>query len=235
MQAAGEVTELLERAGQPVTYLVHIGADVARRPVADTAQQERKGHQVLLDAVVEIPFDPAAHLVADGEDPAAGGGQLSRELLDLPLPFGQLLGVPFGLFPQFPFACRLLPVQPADPGAERRDRRDQRDRGHYALGAADGELVVRHRKEVVEGQRGARRRHQAKQKLSPGHGGRRDRQQDQGDQHVAHVVAQREQRERQQHRHDQGHGKPDPLPEPGFHHNIMPSCLHGVPWFAPSC
>ena len=235
MQAAGEITELLERAGQPVTYLVHIGADVARRPVADTAQQERKGHQVLLDAVVEIPFDPAAHLVADGEDPAAGGGQLSRELLDLPLPFGQLLGVPFGLFPQFPFACRLLPVQPADPRAERRDRRDQRDRGHYALGAADGELLVRHRKEVVEGQRGARRRHQAKQKLSPGHGGRRDRQQDQGDQHVAHVVAQREQRERQQHRHDQGHGKPDPLPEPGFHHNIMPSCLHGVPWFAPSC
>ena len=189
MQAAGEVPELLERVGQPVAYLVHIGADVGRRPVADTAQHERQGHQALLDAVVQIPFDPAAHLIAHGEDPAAGGGQLGRELLDLPLPFGQLPGVPFGLFPQFPFPCRLLAVQPADPGAECRDRRDQRDRGHYALGAADGELVVRHRKEIVEGQRSARRSHQAQQQLSPGHGGRRDRQQDQGDQHVVHVVA----------------------------------------------
>jgi hypothetical protein len=108
--AAGEVTELHERAGQPVTYLVHIGADVGRRPVADTAQHERQGHQVLLGAVVQIPSDPAAHLIAHGEDPAAGGGQLGRELLDLPLPFGQLLGVPFGLLPQFPFPCRLLPV-----------------------------------------------------------------------------------------------------------------------------
>ena len=77
MQAAGQVPELLERAGQPVAYLVHIGADVGRRPVADTAQHERQGHQVLLDAVVQIPFDPAAHLIAHGEDPAAGGGQLA--------------------------------------------------------------------------------------------------------------------------------------------------------------
>jgi hypothetical protein len=99
MQAAGEITELVERAGQPVTYLVHLGADIGRRPVADTAQHERQGHQVLLDAIVQIPFDPAAHLIAHGEDPAAGGGQLGRELLDLPLPFGQLLGVPLGLFP----------------------------------------------------------------------------------------------------------------------------------------
>jgi hypothetical protein len=99
MQAAGEITELVERAGQPVTYLVHLGADVGRRPVADTAQHERQGHQVLLDAIVQILFDPAAHLIAHGEDPAAGGGQLGRELLDLPLPFGQLLGVPLGPFP----------------------------------------------------------------------------------------------------------------------------------------
>jgi hypothetical protein len=163
MQAAREITELLERAGQPVTYLVHVGADVGRRPVADTAQHERQGHQVLLDAIVQIPFDPAAHLIAHGEYPAAGGGQLGRELLDLPLPFGQLLGVPFGPFPQFPFPYRLLPVKPGDPGAERRGRRDQRDRGHYALGTTDGELVVRHRKEIVERQRGARRSHQAQQ------------------------------------------------------------------------
>jgi hypothetical protein len=38
MQAAGEITELVERAGQLVAYLVHIGADAVRRPVADTAQ-----------------------------------------------------------------------------------------------------------------------------------------------------------------------------------------------------
>src|SRR5450755_4271635 len=87
MQAAGEITELVERAGQLVTYLVHIGADVGRHPVADTAQHERLGHQSLLDAVVQIPFDPAAHLIAHGEDPAAGSGQLGRELLDLTLPF----------------------------------------------------------------------------------------------------------------------------------------------------
>jgi hypothetical protein len=99
MHAAGEITELLKRGDQLVTCLVHIGADVGRRPVADTAQRERQGHQVLLGAVVQIPFDPAAHLISRGEDPAAGGGQLGRELLDLPLPFGQLLGVPFGLFP----------------------------------------------------------------------------------------------------------------------------------------
>jgi hypothetical protein len=99
VQAAGEITELLERARQPVRYLVDIGADVGGRLVADTAQHEGQGHQVLLGAVVQVPFDLAAHLIADGEDPAAGGGQLGRELLDLPLAFGQLPGVLFGLFP----------------------------------------------------------------------------------------------------------------------------------------
>ena len=84
MQAAGKIPELLERAGQPIAYLVRIGADVERHPVADTAQHEQQGHQALLDAVVQVPFDSAAHLIAHGEDPAAGGGQLGRELTRTP-------------------------------------------------------------------------------------------------------------------------------------------------------
>ena len=38
-------------------------------------------------------------LVMESEDPPAGKGQLGRKPLDLLLPFGQLIGVPFGLFP----------------------------------------------------------------------------------------------------------------------------------------
>ena len=45
---------------------------------ADAAQHERQGDQALLDAIVQIAFDPAPRLVAHGEDPAAGGGQLGE-------------------------------------------------------------------------------------------------------------------------------------------------------------
>jgi hypothetical protein len=229
VQAAGQVPDLLARGGQPVVDLVHLGAQVGRDPVAEVAHQERQGDQVLLHAVVQVSFELAAHLVAHGQDPPARGGQLGRELLDLSLPPGGLLGVPFGLLPQLPFPGRLLPVQPADPGAERRDRDDQHHRGLHALGAADAELVVRGGEEVVEGQRGAHRRRHAQQPLAPGQRARRHGQQDQGDQHVAHVGPQRGQRERQQHRHDEGSGQPDRLPQPGSHALMMTSCQYPLP------
>jgi hypothetical protein len=58
----------------------------------------------LLDTVVQVPLDPAAHLIAGRHDAAAGGGQVGGEPLDQPLAFGQLSGVALGLL-----AERLFP------------------------------------------------------------------------------------------------------------------------------
>ena len=80
MQPAAEVPDLPARSGQFVARLVHIGLYVRRDPVADIAQHQRQGDQPLLGAVVQVPLDPAAGLVAGRDNPGPGGGQLGLRL-----------------------------------------------------------------------------------------------------------------------------------------------------------
>jgi hypothetical protein len=46
---------------------------------------------------MQVPLDPAAHLIAGRHDAAAGGDQVGSEPLDLPLTFGKLGRVALGL------------------------------------------------------------------------------------------------------------------------------------------
>ena len=80
VMSSQEVPQFLARGGQIVPHLVHVRAYVRRDPVADTAQQQRLGDQALLDAVVQVPLDPAARLVRGGDDPGPGGGHLGLRL-----------------------------------------------------------------------------------------------------------------------------------------------------------
>jgi hypothetical protein len=75
-----DVTQFLARGGHLVPHLVHVGAHVRRDPVADAAQHQRLGDQPLLDAIVQVPLDPAARLVRGGEDPGPRGGDLGPRL-----------------------------------------------------------------------------------------------------------------------------------------------------------
>jgi hypothetical protein len=58
---------------------------------------------------VQVPLDPAAHLIAGRHDAAAGGGQVGGEPLDLPLTLGKLGRVALGLLAE-PFSCAASTV-----------------------------------------------------------------------------------------------------------------------------
>jgi hypothetical protein len=143
---------------------------------------------------MQVPLDPAAHLIAGRHDAAAGGGQVGGEPLDLPLTFGKVGRVALGLLAERLFPHGLLAGQPAHPGGQRRDRHAEHDRGLDGLDAP------------------AER---------PGQHRRRDGQQQHRDQHVIHMVTQRQQRDRQRDGHDQGGSRPGSLPGPCAHAGIV--------------
>jgi hypothetical protein len=169
---------------------------------------------------MQVPLDPAAHLIAGRHDAAAGGGQVGGEPLDLPLTFGKVGRVALGLLAERLFPRGLLAGQPAHPGGQRRDRHAEHDRGLDGLDAP-AELVVRLRVEIVERQRRAHAGHDSRRPFRPGQHSRRDDQQHHRDQHAIHMVTQRQQRDRQRDGHDQGGSRPGSLPGPCAHAGIV--------------
>ena len=79
VDAAGQLPELVERAGQAVRHAGQrpLRLDLMwRHSFLGGAQLQAQRDQALLDAVVEVAFDAAARLVGGGDHAGAGGGEL---------------------------------------------------------------------------------------------------------------------------------------------------------------
>jgi len=69
VDAAGDLTQLVQRAGRLGDGVVELRAELARQRGLRQAQPQRQGDKPLLGAVVQIPLDPAAGLVRSCDDP----------------------------------------------------------------------------------------------------------------------------------------------------------------------
>ena len=69
-QAVGDLSKLRPRLGE-----------LGRHRGLSSAKVQHQRHQPLLDAVVQIAFDPAAGLVAGGDDPRTRSRKLTAALL----------------------------------------------------------------------------------------------------------------------------------------------------------
>jgi hypothetical protein len=70
------VSRALQRAGGLGDGAVQLGAAPGRQRGLRRAQLQGQRDQALLGAVVQVPFDPPARLVAGRDDPRARGGEL---------------------------------------------------------------------------------------------------------------------------------------------------------------
>jgi hypothetical protein len=70
VDAAGGLAQLLQRAGGLGDSTVELRAQFGRRGLR-RAQLQREGDEALLSAVVQVPLDPAARMVAGRDDPRA--------------------------------------------------------------------------------------------------------------------------------------------------------------------
>ncbi len=153
MDAAGEFPDLVERVGQAVReacqLLLQLGL-IRRHSFLGKAELQGQRHQTLLDAVVEVAFDPAPGLVGGGDHAGAGGGELGlahgvgdgggRELREPEDPGLGVVGKRLGLL-------RAGPDRPPDGPVDdnrRADRRvdthlprEPRDRAGKALVVSD--------------------------------------------------------------------------------------------------
>ena len=87
VDAAGQLAQLVQRAGQPGGQVAQLGGQLAslgrhRRLHRGLrgARLQGQGDQALLGAVVQIPLEASAGLVGGGHDPRPGGGQLRLRL-----------------------------------------------------------------------------------------------------------------------------------------------------------
>ena len=74
------------RVGQTRDHVVEFGSDRVERGRnrgLDGAQLEREGDELLLGAVVQVPFDPAPLRVARGDDARPGRGNLGELAFEL--------------------------------------------------------------------------------------------------------------------------------------------------------
>jgi hypothetical protein len=77
VQAAGDLAQLIQHAGQPgghALQLLHQLTGSGRCGRLRGPQLQAKGDQPLLGAVVQVTLDPAAGGIGGGHDPRPGGG-----------------------------------------------------------------------------------------------------------------------------------------------------------------
>ena len=76
MDAAGDLGQLLQRAGCLGDGLIELPAEFGRHLGLRRAQLQRQRDQPLLGAIVQVPLDPPAGLVGGGYDPGPRGNYL---------------------------------------------------------------------------------------------------------------------------------------------------------------
>src|SRR6266480_5083457 len=83
IDSLGEPAELIEGGVDVVGHLCHDPPRFARIDVCNKRDLDPQGDQVLLRAVVKIPFEPPALLLSRGQDPRSRRTDLARQALAL--------------------------------------------------------------------------------------------------------------------------------------------------------